>query len=233
LLPGHDSSSGDRRGRIKRCELSDAEWIAIKPMLPIKPRGVPRLRRMKKVAVFGNTGGGKSTLARKLATLTQLPLCPVDLIQFRPRGGGRVPHAEYLAAHAALIGRDAWIIDGFGCAASSLARFAAADTLIYVDLPLATHYALLVGDEAPAPGAFRRARRMAGEKSDLELDPRQPARRRPLRPRHHAEIPAACGGRGGVEARAPPALARRDARFRCPGGGGASRALRLRRAAFN
>jgi len=94
---------------------------------------------MKKVAVFGNTGGGKSTLARKLAALTGLPLHPLDLIQFRP-GGGKIPHEEYLGAHAALIGRDAWIIDGFGCAASSLARFAAADTLVFVDLPLTTHY---------------------------------------------------------------------------------------------
>ena len=95
---------------------------------------------MKKVAVFGNTGGGKSTLARKLAAVTGLPLYPLDLIQFRPGGGGKIAHEDYLGAHAALIGRDAWIIDGFGCAASSLARFAAADTLVYVDLPLATHY---------------------------------------------------------------------------------------------
>ena len=29
---------------------------------------------MKKIAVFGNAGGGKSTLARELAELTSLPL---------------------------------------------------------------------------------------------------------------------------------------------------------------
>jgi hypothetical protein len=28
-----------------RYELADYEWIAIKPMLPDKPRGVPRVRR--------------------------------------------------------------------------------------------------------------------------------------------------------------------------------------------
>ena len=32
---------------------------------------------MKRVAVFGNAGGGKSTLARTLAELTQLPLHPL------------------------------------------------------------------------------------------------------------------------------------------------------------
>src|SRR6185436_5260435 len=46
---------------------------------------------MKRVAVFGNAGGGKSTLARRLAELTRLPLYPLDMIQFRA-GGGKVPH---------------------------------------------------------------------------------------------------------------------------------------------
>ncbi len=44
-------------------------------------------RAMKRVAVFGNAGGGKSTLARRLAELTGLPLHPLDVIQFRPGGG--------------------------------------------------------------------------------------------------------------------------------------------------
>jgi len=33
----------DLRGRIMRYELTDDEWAAIKPMLPNKPRGVPRV----------------------------------------------------------------------------------------------------------------------------------------------------------------------------------------------
>jgi adenylate kinase family enzyme len=94
---------------------------------------------VKKVAVFGNTGGGKSTLARSLAEVTQLPLYPLDLIQYRA-GGGEVPREEYLKAHAALLQRDAWVIDGFGCVTSAWERFAAADTLVYVDLPLSTHF---------------------------------------------------------------------------------------------
>jgi adenylate kinase family enzyme len=94
---------------------------------------------MKKVAVFGNTGGGKSTLARRVAELTRLPLYPLDTIQFRV-GGGEVPHEEYLKAHADVLKQDQWIIDGFGCVPSAWERFAAADTLVYVDLPLFTHY---------------------------------------------------------------------------------------------
>ncbi len=93
---------------------------------------------MKKVAVFGNTGGGKSTLAKRLAELTRIPLCPLDKIQYP--GGRKIPHDEYLKAHSELLQRDSWIIDGFGCRDSAWERFAAADTLIYVDLPLLTHF---------------------------------------------------------------------------------------------
>jgi adenylate kinase family enzyme len=89
---------------------------------------------MKRVAVFGNAGGGKSTLASRLADLTRLPLHTVDMIKFKASGEA-VPHDEYLRIHADLIHRDEWIIDGFGCVA-----FSAADSLIYVDLSLSIHY---------------------------------------------------------------------------------------------
>jgi adenylate kinase family enzyme len=94
---------------------------------------------VKKVAVFGNTGGGKSTLAKSLAELTHIPLYPLDMIQYRA-GGGEVPHDEYLRAHAELLQRDAWIIDGYGCRKSAWERLASADTLVYIDLPLFTHF---------------------------------------------------------------------------------------------
>ena len=89
---------------------------------------------MKRVAIFGNAGGGKSTLARELAAITGLPLHVLDKLH------GEVPYEEYLQAHTALVNRDEWIIDGFGCIKSVWERFEAADTLIHVDLPLATHF---------------------------------------------------------------------------------------------
>ena len=94
---------------------------------------------MKRVAVFGNAGGGKSTLAKRLAELTHIPLYPLDMIKFRA-GGAEVQHDEYLKVHAELLQREAWIIDGFGCAKSAWERFASADTLVHVDLPLFTHF---------------------------------------------------------------------------------------------
>lgn len=93
---------------------------------------------MQRVAIFGNAGGGKSTLARRLAVVTGLPLFPLDLIQFRT-GGVRVPDEAFRAAHAELIARGAWIIDGFGSVATACERFARADTLIHVDLSLVRH----------------------------------------------------------------------------------------------
>src|SRR5262249_22171722 len=94
---------------------------------------------MKRVAVFGNAGGGKSTLARRLAELTGLPLFVVDKMQFAA-GGAKVPHDEFLQAHAGLLRHNEWIIDGFGTIALAWERFAAADTLVYIDLPLSVHY---------------------------------------------------------------------------------------------
>lgn len=90
--------------------------------------------------MFGNTGGGKSTLAKQLAEITGLPLYPLDLIQFEA-GGEPVPHEDYLSAHADILARDAWIVDGYGCAVTIWQRLAAADTLVYLDLPLVTHFA--------------------------------------------------------------------------------------------
>lgn len=93
---------------------------------------------MKKVAVFGNAGGGKSTLARQLAQHTGLPWHPLDKLQFLP-GGKPVPHHEYLDAHQSLMTQEHWIIDGFGCIETLWPRLAEADTLIYLDLPLYRH----------------------------------------------------------------------------------------------
>lgn len=94
---------------------------------------------MNKVAIFGNAGGGKSTLARQLSEITGLPLHSLDKLKYRP-GGAEVSDEEYLAAHSDLLKQEAWIIDGFGCVASSWQRFSKADTLVYIDLPLPMHY---------------------------------------------------------------------------------------------
>lgn len=94
---------------------------------------------MQKVAVFGNAGGGKSTLSQRLADLTGLPWVPLDSIKYQP-GGGEVSHDEFKAAHDALLKQNQWIVDGFGSLDTLWNRLAVADTLIYLDMPVLQHY---------------------------------------------------------------------------------------------
>jgi adenylate kinase family enzyme len=94
---------------------------------------------MKRVAVFGNAGAGKSTLARQLAEITKLPLWVIDKLQFR-EGGEAVPHEEYLELHRDLLAQEAWIIDGYSDTATAWERFGAADTLIHIDPRLLVLY---------------------------------------------------------------------------------------------
>jgi adenylate kinase family enzyme len=98
---------------------------------------------VRKVAVFGNAGGGKSILARQLAEVTRLPLFPIDVIKYREgiyRPGSERTQGEYQEFHADLLNQERWIIDGFDNVDLTWKRFAMADTLIYVDLPLFTHF---------------------------------------------------------------------------------------------
>ena len=95
---------------------------------------------MNKVAIFGNTGAGKSTLAKALSDITGIPLITIDKIMYRT-GGEKVPHADYIRTHANVLNNSTWIIDGFGCVPSAWERFSVADTLIYIDLPLHVHFA--------------------------------------------------------------------------------------------
>ncbi len=95
--------------------------------------------KMKKVAVFGNAGGGKSTLSRKLSEITNLPLYVLDKIQYKA-GGIPVPYEEYRHTHKEILSKDEWVIDGFGCLETVWLRLEKADTLVYIDLPLPVHF---------------------------------------------------------------------------------------------
>lgn len=94
---------------------------------------------MKKVAVFGNAGGGKSTLSKRLSEIAGLPLHVLDKIQFQ-RGGSEVPHEDYKRIHQQILVTDRWIIDGFGCMETLWLRLSEADSLVFVDLPLYMHF---------------------------------------------------------------------------------------------
>jgi adenylate kinase family enzyme len=94
---------------------------------------------LQKVAVFGNAGGGKSTLSRRLSEITGLPLYVLDKIKYQA-GGVAVPQEDYLQIHQEILATDRWIIDGFGCLETLWPRLDQADTLIFVDLPISIHF---------------------------------------------------------------------------------------------
>lgn len=92
-----------------------------------------------RVAIIGNGGGGKSTLARGLATALGLPLIEVDTIQFGP-GYARVPVDEVAVTLDAAAAGERWVIDGFGPWEVIERRMAVADDVVFVDLPLWVHF---------------------------------------------------------------------------------------------
>ena len=94
---------------------------------------------MTRVAVIGNAGGGKSTLCARLGKALQLPVYPIDKIQWKP-GWVAASREEFNRQHDALLALDRWIIDGWGPWDAIATRFEAADTIIFVDHPLFIHY---------------------------------------------------------------------------------------------
>lgn len=94
---------------------------------------------MDRIAVIGNGGAGKSTLARRLGAALDISVLVIDKIQFGP-GLTRTPETEVNRVHDAELARDRWIIDGFGPWPAMERRFALADTIIFIDFPLWIHF---------------------------------------------------------------------------------------------
>ena len=93
---------------------------------------------MQRIAVIGNGGGGKSTLARALGRHLGIPVHEVDEVQWLP-GWRRAPLDEVAHILESWAADDAWVIDGFGPWPVIDRRMGRADTIVYVDLPFRTH----------------------------------------------------------------------------------------------
>lgn len=95
---------------------------------------------MRRIAVLGCAGSGKTTLSLALGNRLGLPVVHVDSVYWRTDSGFG---AEWPAIHAGLIARDEWILDGMkpGVLGERLER---ADTAIFLDLPRRTCFRGLV-----------------------------------------------------------------------------------------
>ncbi len=94
---------------------------------------------MTKVAIFGNAGGGKSTLCEALSRSKNLPVYQLDKLQWNP-GWVPTPKEEFEIKHKEPLKKEKWIIDGVATLESIERRLNEADTIIFVDLPLWRHY---------------------------------------------------------------------------------------------
>lgn len=91
---------------------------------------------MRRVAIIGNAGGGKTTLSKRMAADLGVPYHSIDAVQWMP--GWRF-NPQFEAVHDSWLTEPAWVIDGIGTWSSIEKRFAAADTVLWIDLPLPRH----------------------------------------------------------------------------------------------
>lgn len=88
---------------------------------------------MQRIAIVGAGGAGKTVLANHLDNLLGLPVTHLDALRY-DEDWNVVPEADFVAAQRTVVANDQWIIDG-NSAASMPVRFAAADTIIFLNLP--------------------------------------------------------------------------------------------------
>lgn len=88
--------------------------------------------------MIGNGGGGKTVFSAALAQRLGAPHHEVDAVLFR-KDWRRTPTSEAARVLDAWLDDDAWVIDGLGPHACVERRLAAADTVVWIDLPLRTH----------------------------------------------------------------------------------------------
>jgi adenylate kinase family enzyme len=92
-----------------------------------------------RAVVIGNSGGGKSTLARRLSSASQCRHVEIDGLLWQP--GWELTAVEvYNTEHARLIAEERWIIDGLGRFDSIPERLARATDILLVDMPLWMHF---------------------------------------------------------------------------------------------
>ncbi len=87
----------------------------------------------KRILVIGSGGSGKTTLARRLAQRTNLPLIHLDALYWR-RGWDPTPADEWRTKVETLVSGPAWIMDGNYGGTLNI-RLEACDAVVFLDIP--------------------------------------------------------------------------------------------------
>ena len=92
---------------------------------------------MRRVVVLGRGGSGKSTLSRRLGSLTGLPVVELDTL-FWDESSSPLAQEEWSKRQLEVARQETWIMDGDLGQYDVLApRLARADTVVMVETPLA------------------------------------------------------------------------------------------------
>lgn len=86
---------------------------------------------MRRILIVGNSGGGKTTLARRLGDKLGLPVVYLDTLFWKP-GWVESERAEFRARVAEALAGPAWVCDG-NFTSSYDQRMPLADTIVWID----------------------------------------------------------------------------------------------------
>jgi adenylate kinase family enzyme len=95
--------------------------------------GIVETRGVQRVSVVGNSGSGKSTFARDLATRLGVEHVELDAMFHLP-DWGEPPPEEFRVQVAERASRDGWVIDGNYEAVQDFV-WSRAETVVFLDLP--------------------------------------------------------------------------------------------------
>ena len=98
---------------------------------------------MRRIAIIGPSGAGKSTLARQIGAKTGLPVIHLD-VHYWGAGWAEPPKDVWEQVVRELTQGETWVMDGNYGGTMEL-RLAAADTILFLDLPRATCLLRVVG----------------------------------------------------------------------------------------
>ena len=88
---------------------------------------------MKKVAIIGCGGSGKSHVSRQLGTVLNAPVTHLDAVYYDDEWNP-LPAEKFEALQRDLVSAPSWVIDGNYNSTLSI-RLAACDTAVFLDLP--------------------------------------------------------------------------------------------------
>lgn len=89
---------------------------------------------MKKIAIIGSPGAGKSTFSKKLSEILSIEVYHIDKLFWKP-GWVQITKAELQEKFLEIFKLDTWIIDGNYLDTMDM-RIHEADTIIFLDYPL-------------------------------------------------------------------------------------------------